>query len=670
MSVVGIDFGNLNALIAQAGKGGVDLILNDASMRQTATCMSFQGKQRFFGDAAAALIRSNIRNSITMMKLLVGRNYDDEDVQRELSKAPFKHAKLPNGSVGIVVDYNNDQIALSAEHVFAMMLTKLKDIVLHANGVNIGDSVLAVPSWFTDAQRKALFTASEIAGLPCLKIANEGTCIALSYGIYKSAKGLFSETEPTHTMFIDIGYTNYTVTVVDFFSGKLQVLATVVERNLGGRDFDDVIVEYFAEVFQKQTGIDVRKNVKAIKKLEAAAEKAKKTLSPAGVTLANVSVECLAEDRDLNCQLTLEEFETRCAPLVAMLLPPIEQALAEAGLDRSALSDVEIVGGSVRVNCIKKTLGAALGLDASLVNYGLKTTMNSDEAVARGAALQCAMESSRIKVKPFTVVEKVYYPIVLEYDHDHGSSPVATTSEGKEDGMEVVDDSVPSSSTGGPGLVELYSRGDALPKKPIRLTFQKKTDNFSVRIAYSTSASLPPGQDRLISILTVIFPEEYKSSPQNIRLTLNFDKNGCVVLVSAQLLVELPPAENAEPSEVKENQPEPKKRYKKIDLQVDSVSFGLSRQQIKDTIELEAQMANEDRLIIETADRRNELESYIYAMRDKLDGNLKDFSTNSAKAQFKELIDRTETWLYDDGFDRSVISFLSSELPFLFLLSF
>ena len=669
MSVVGIDFGNLNALIAQAGKGGVDLILNDASLRQTATCMSFQGKQRFFGDAAAALMRSNIRNTIALMKLLVGRNYDDEDVQLELSKSPFKHAKLPNGSVGIAVEYNNDQIILSAEHVMGMMLTKLKDIVLRANGVNIGDAVLAVPAWFTDSQRKGIMTACEIANLPCLKIANEGTCVALSYGIYKSAKGLFSETEPTHVMFIDVGYTNFTVTVVDFMLGKLQVLSSVVERNLGGRDFDDVIVEFFAEVFQKQTGIDVRKNAKAIKKLEAAAEKAKKTLSPAGVLVANVSVECLAEDRDLNCQLTLEEFETRSAALIAKLTPAVEQALIEAGLDRSAIADVEIVGGSVRINCLKKTLGAILGLDASVVNYGLRTTMNSDEAVARGAALQCAMESSRIKVKPFTVIDKVYYPVEVQYDAD--SSPVSSASEGKDDGMDVVDDCTPTASTGGMSTIEIYSRGDDLPRKPRRLTFRNKTDSFAVRTAYSAGANLPPGQDRLISIYTIKIPDNYKSSPHDVRVTFNMDKNGCVGIAGAQLMEELPPVENSEPAEgkeSKENQPvddsAPKKRFKKIELQIETVSFGLTRQQIKDTVELEAQMANEDRLIIETADRRNELESYIYAMRDKLDGSLKDFATNSERAQFKELIDKTESWLYDDGFDRYTCFFLSEVVSF------
>mmetsp|Transcript_1785 Transcript_1785/g.2804 ORF Transcript_1785/g.2804 Transcript_1785/m.2804 type:complete len:845 (+) Transcript_1785:87-2621(+) len=661
MSVCGIDFGNLNALVSQAGKGGVDMVLNDASMRQTATCISFQGKQRFFGDAAAAMIRSNIRNTITCMKLLVGRNYDDEDVQKELSRATFNHCKLPNGGVGIKVDYNDEETIISAEHVLAMMLTKMKDIVFRANGVSIGDCVLAVPAWFTDSQRRGILHACEIAELNCLKVVNEGTAIALSYGIYKSAKKLFSETEPVHCMFIDVGYSCYTVTIVDFIQEKLQVRASACDKHLGGRNIDDIIVEYLAECFQKQTGIDVRKNKKAIKKLEAAAEKAKKTLSPAGVTLANVNVECLAEDRDLNCKLTLEELESRCSDLFPRLRRVIEECLAQAGLDKSEISDVEIVGGSVRVNFIKQTLGDALGLDPNALNYGLKTTMNSDEAVARGCALQCAIESSRIKVKPFSIIDKVLYPIEVQYEADSGSQ-VTSSSEAKEDAMDVSEECVQSD---GQHTIVIYSKGDDLPRKPRRLTFRNKTETFTLTTAYTADADLPTGQGRHIGTHTINIPDNYRSAPHDVRVTFAMDKHGCVNISSAQLMEELPPAPQEESKdkeaaaegegkegEKKEEAPA-KKRMKKVELVVNTVFFGMTRQQIKDALESEAHMALADKLIIETSDKRNELESYVYGMRDKLDGVLKVYATNSEKMQFKELIDKTETWLYEDGFDCS-----------------
>jgi heat shock protein 4 len=192
-----------------------------------------------------------------------------------------------------------------------MILVKAKSI--SANDiVNIADCVLAVPNWYTDSQRRGILNACEIAQLNCLKVANESTMIALSYGIFKSAKKLFSESDPLHYMFIDLGYTGYSVSIVDFIQEKMSVRSTVNDRFLGGRDFDDVIIEFMCESFQKKTGMNVRGNKKANVKLQAAAEKAKKTLSPNGVTEAIISVECLAEEKDLTLVLTKDEFELRC----------------------------------------------------------------------------------------------------------------------------------------------------------------------------------------------------------------------------------------------------------------------------------------------------------------------------------------------------------------------
>jgi heat shock protein 4 len=157
------------------------------------------------------------------MKLLVGRKFDDAEVQAELANLPYKTVKLPSGGVGIQIMYNDEPLVVSAEHAMAMMLVKAKDTSAKANGnVNIGDAVLAVPHWFTEAQRRGVVQACEIASLNCLKVANESTLVALSYGIFKSAKKLFSETEAQHVMFIDIGYTGMAVTIVDFIQVCLR----------------------------------------------------------------------------------------------------------------------------------------------------------------------------------------------------------------------------------------------------------------------------------------------------------------------------------------------------------------------------------------------------------------------------------------------------------------
>jgi heat shock 70kDa protein 4 len=353
-----------------------------------------------------------------------------------------------------------------------MLLVLAKQISESANaGATIGDAVLAVPHWFTNSQRRGMLQAAELAQLNVLKVTNETNAIALSFGIFKSAKKLFSETESTYVLFCDLGYTGFSATVVAFKQEHMTVLSTVCERGVSGRDFDDAVVEHLAAAFQKKTGLDVRHNVKAMLKLQTAAEKAKKTLSPLGVSEAAVSVECIADDRDLNATLTRVDFEACIAPLVDKLRSAVTQCLAEAGISAAQLAETEIVGGSTRVGLVKKVLGEALGLDTHALNHGLKTTMNADEAVARGAALQCAMLSSRMKVKPFVIVDRMNYGVEAVFE-EHGESKT----------------------------VAIYARNDELPHKPRRITFRNKTEDFNVSLFYDNAAIafLPPGESRFI----------------------------------------------------------------------------------------------------------------------------------------------------------------------------
>jgi heat shock protein 4 len=601
------------------------------------------------------------------MKLLVGRKFDDAEVQAELKKANFKATAMANGGVGINVMYNDEEIVVPAEHFLAMMLVKAREVVNGANGnAGVGDCVIGVPASFDDAQRRGVLNACNIASMNCLKVVNETTAIALSYGIFKSAKKLFSETDKTFVMFLDLGYTMFTVSIVEFMQEHMKIKATVCESNLGGRDYDNQIIEFLCEEFEAKTKINVRENKKALMKLAVAAEKAKKFLSPDGVTDAPCNVECLAEDMDLNAKLTKEEFEKRSQHLTDRLSGVVAKALEESGLAMEAIAEVEIVGGGSRVGCVKKSLGAACSLDPAAMNYGLKTTMNADEAVARGAALQCAMLSSRMKVKPFNMVDTMYYGVVASYD--------ATSTEANEDGKE----GEKSSSA------QIYKRGDELPHKPRRLTFRKKTADFTVSLAYDATY---PGPNKTIGSYLIKVPAG--TPPQDVRVTFNIDKNGCVIVQSAEMLQEIveeeapaaPVAASTEgegkegeakanegeakadegegkEGEVKEGEGKegeekkadaaPKKRFRKTDLEVSISTSGLSSDEVKAGIELEASMAFEDRLIIETADKRNELEAYIYSMRDKLDRELKPYAQAAESDALKSLLMNTEEWLYDE----------------------
>lgn len=602
------------------------------------------------------------------MKLLVGRKFDDPAVQAELQRANFKATAMANGGVGINVMYNDEEIVVPAEHILAMMLVKAKEIVNGANGnAGLGDAVLAVPASFDDAQRRAILQACEIASINCLKVVNESTAIALSYGIFKSAKGQFSENEKTYIMFLDMGYTALTVSIVEFLQGHMKVLSTVCESNLGGRDYDNEIVKFLCEAFETKTKINVRENKKAILKLQVAAEKAKKFISPDGVTEAPVNVECLAEDMDLNCMLTKEEFEKRSDHLTQRIPGVVATALEESGLAAEAIHEVEVVGGATRVGIVKKTLATAckLNTDGSLPNFGLKTTMNADEPVARGTALQCAMLSSRMKVKPFTILDRMTYGVVAAYEGE---------AEEKE--------------------AKLYSRGDELPHKPRRLTFKNKSADFPISLSYDASYT---GANKEIATFLIKVPAG--CPPQDVRVTFNVDKSGCVFVQSAEMLSEIPAeTEEAAPAaadggagaeeKAKEEAPAAaaaegkdgdegkaaegkeaasseegkageekkedkgstpaKKRFRKTDLEVSVTCSGLSSDEVKAGIELEASMAFEDRMIVETADKRNELETYIYGMRDKLDRDLKEYAQSAEVDTLKSMLMSAEEWLYDE----------------------
>jgi len=673
MSVSGIDFGNQSLLIGQTTKGGVDVILNGASNRQTATYVSIKGKQRFFGDAGAAMARTNIAGTISMMKLLVGRRFDDPAVQEEVKNCPFKCSKMAHGGIGIHVTYKEADMVLAAEHVLAMMLKVAKKTSADANqGVNLSEATLAVPNSFTDAQRRGLLSACEIADLNCLKVCNESTNIALSYGFFKSAKSLFSTETPTNVMFVDIGYVGIGVSIVSFVQDKMQVLSSVYESNVAGREFDNIIIEYCADAFQKKYKTNVRGDKKAMLKLEAAAEKAKKTLSPFGVTEAPISVECLANDTDLNCVLVRTEFEDKILPIINRYEAPMMQALHEAGLTPADVSEVELIGGSTRINLIKRRLAEMLGFSEEKkkeMNFGLKTTMNSDEAVARGGALQCAMLSAKIRVKPFTIIDRMYYGVVVHYEgHSSGSKSGAgegTSADG--DSKEDLTEHMGSNSA------KLYSRNDEVPRSR-RLTFRKQSGDLKLRLCYDDEAVaklLPRGECPIIAEYQVKVPPTAKG---DVRITFDINKHGCVFLYSAQLLEELPPdeakaaedaTETKEAKEKKEAEKEaemkveggeaatPKKKYKKIDLEIKGGGFSLSKDQIKEITELENTMENEDRIIKETSNAKNKLESYIYAYREKVDDKdgLKNYCTEKEGTDFKNLLSDAEDWLYGDGDD-------------------
>lgn len=702
MSVIGIDFGNQNAVVAAAGRGGVDVILNGNSNRQNANMVAF-GSCRTMGEAALSTATSNFRNTVTNLKRLVGLPYNSPRAQQEIQRCPFETCSIshPNSSiptVGVRITYQSQEQVISIEHLVGMMIKHLCGIVSQKNAnlkndssANIYDTssvyfprdiVVTIPSYYSDTQRRAFLTGCAIAGITQVqRLLHESTATALAYGIFKDARKVFTKDKPQHVMFLDMGASSYSVTIVAFEPGKLIVKTSQHDEDLGGRDFDEVVARWlcdeFSQKYKNKLSGYPRENKKVWLKLLIAAEKAKKTLSPSGVKEARVNLECLMDDLDFNVRLTSERFGELCEPLLMRLEPPITRSLKESKVALSDISSVEIVGGGTRVASVKRMFSKLLELDENKPNYGLSTTLNADEAIARGAALQSAILSPRFKVLPYEIVEYAQKNIVVNWEGDCNSGMEV---EGKVENSELDTNSV-----------TMFERGSNF-NVVRRVTLRRSGD---IRV-YAVAEGSDGREDLVQFVVNVPMGDEKK-----VRVNLKQDINGVISMCSAQMMEEVwedevvtvdtqkqeekstdgtqssnkmeeTKLDESKPSEApdnddknesddkKETQPLPQTRVeKRKKLKRTNLTFEESRPiqwskpELDKAYELEVNMSNSDRIVQETADKRNELESYIYDMRDKIisESHLASYANPNEKNTFSTLLETTENWLYEDGFD-------------------
>lgn len=612
------------------------------------------------GEYATSGVSSNYKNTVIGMKRLIGLAFDDPRARREMRSLAVECVPVPRAtggppSIGVKVQLSGETKVISMEAVLGMMLQHIGEIAaLKAQATEPGlplsslmpqDWVIAVPNYYTDSQRRAVLTACDIVGIKGVnRLMHETTATALAYGIFKDLKKDFAET-PGMVMFIDMGASAYTVSIAAFEPGKLIVKSAHCDPDLGGRDFDEVIAHWIATQFvakykNKLSSSNPMDLPKTRLKLLTAAENAKKTLSPVGVKEARLNLEMLQDDFDFSASLSATEYEALCEPLLARLAGPVEAALKEAGVSASDLTSVEIVGGSTRIGCVKRQLTQILGGDITL-----STTMNADEAVARGAALQSAILSPRFKVLPYDIAEAQPYPIQISWaDGDHAAGVEVDAASGT---TETTKDSV-----------VMFDRGLTFPI--VRRVTLRRAGEFTVQALYDESAfakfDLPVGVAPHIAEFII------KAAPgddKKVRVNVKEDIHGIIHLSSAQMIEEIEGEEDAADAETPADE-EKKKKLKKTNLE-----FTIRRpldwtpDEVLKANEAEVAMANNDRIIRETADMRNELESYIYDMRDKVtsDSQLGLYGTDSEKAAFCAKNEAMESWLYEDGFDANKSAF-------------
>uniref|UniRef100_A0A8B9H2J9 Heat shock protein 4 like n=1 Tax=Astyanax mexicanus TaxID=7994 RepID=A0A8B9H2J9_ASTMX len=588
MSVVGFDVGFQNCYIAVARSGGIETIANEYSDRCTPACVSLAPKNRTIGNAAKSQMVTNFKNTLHGFKKFHGRAFDDPFVQGERAKLPYSLHKLANGNTGIKVRYLDEDKVFTMEQVTAMLLTKLKETSESALKKPVVDCVISVPSFFTDAERRSLMDACQIAGLNCLRLINDTTAVALAYGIYKQDLPN-AEEKPRNVVFVDIGHSSYQVSVVSFNKGKLKVLATSFDPYLGGRNFDEVLVEYFCEEFKARYKLNVKENPRALLRLYQECEKLKKLMSANSSDLP-LNIECFMNDIDVTGKMNRGHFEEMCAHFLMRVEAPLK-AVLEQSSNRDEVYAVEAVGGATRIPVIKERISKFFGKDIS-------TTLNADEAVARGCALQCAILSPAFKVREFSITDLVPFPITLRW-----KSP---TDEGV-------------------GECEVYSKNHAAPFSKV-ITFHKK-EPFDLEAFYSSPSDLPYPDCRIgrFTVQNVVPQPDGDSSKVKVKVRVNVHG---IFNVSSASLIEKQKGESEdvqmemEPTVQNDNRPEEQRK-----------------------------MIEQDKLEKERNDAKNAVEEYVYDLRDKLCGIYEKYISEDNN-RLSLMLEDTENWLYEEGEDQ------------------